>query len=108
MMQRAFNACMYRIIHLKPQFVAAIRLREEIEVEAYKMLQKGLERHYGLKPEHTRFLSVDYEADKEHGEGGHRMIDRFATGTGCEQEFFAEARTLANFIWKGFDSMMTA
>jgi hypothetical protein len=45
---RAFNACMYRIIHVKPQFVAAIGLCEEIEVEAYKMLQEGLERHYGF------------------------------------------------------------
>ncbi|HJU28455.1 MAG TPA: hypothetical protein VJ718_04755, partial [Candidatus Binataceae bacterium] len=57
---RAFNACMYRIIHLKPQFVGAIGLCEEIEVEAYRKLQEGLERHYGLKPEHTRFLSVHY------------------------------------------------
>jgi pyrroloquinoline quinone (PQQ) biosynthesis protein C len=103
---RAFNACLYRIIHLKPQFVGAIGLCEEIEVEAYKMLQEGLERHYGLKPEHTRFLSVHYEADKEHGEGGHRMIDRFVTGSGREGEFLAEARTLARFFWKGFDSMM--
>lgn len=105
---RAFNACMYRIIHLKPQFVGAIGLCEEIEVEAYKKLQEGLERHYGLKPEHTRFLSVHYEADKEHGEGGHRMIDHFVAGTGREEEFLAEARTLARFFWKGFDSMLTA
>jgi pyrroloquinoline quinone (PQQ) biosynthesis protein C len=105
---RAFNACMYRIIHLKPQFVGAIGLCEEIEVEAYKLLQEGLERHYGLKPEHTRFLSVHYEADKEHGEGGYRMIDRLVTSTVREEEFLAEARTLAKFVWKGFDSMMTS
>jgi pyrroloquinoline-quinone synthase len=105
---RAFNGCLYRIINLKPEFVGAIGLCEEIEVEAYKMLQEGLERHYGLKPEHTRFLSVHYEADKEHGEGGHRMIDRFVTGSGREEEFLAEARTLARFFWKGFDSMMSA
>src|ERR1700751_5655607 len=48
---RAFNACMYRVIHLKPEFVGAIGLCEEIEVEAYKMLQEGLESHYGFKPE---------------------------------------------------------
>jgi pyrroloquinoline quinone (PQQ) biosynthesis protein C len=104
---RAFNACMYRIIHLKPHFVGAIGLCEEMEVEAYWMLQEGLERHYGISPEHTRFLSVHYEADKEHGEGGHRMIDRFVTGTGREEEFLAEALTLARFFWKGFDSMTT-
>jgi hypothetical protein len=51
---------------------------------------------------------VHYEADKEHGEGGHRMIDRFVTGTGREAEFLAEARTLAKFFWKGFDSMVTS
>ena len=85
---RAFNACMYRIIHLKPHFVGAIGLCEEMEVEAYRMLREGLERHYEIRPEHTRFLSVHYEADKEHGEGGHRMIDRFVTGTGGEEEFW--------------------
>ncbi|HUA32947.1 MAG TPA: iron-containing redox enzyme family protein [Candidatus Binataceae bacterium] len=105
---RAFNACMYRIIHLKPQFVGSIGLCEEVEVPAYKMIQEGLERHYNLKPEHTRFLSVHHEADKQHGEGGHRMIDRFVTGTGREQEFVAEARTMVRFFWKGFDSMLTA
>jgi pyrroloquinoline quinone (PQQ) biosynthesis protein C len=104
---RAFNACMYRIIHLKPRFIGAIGLCEEIEVPGYKMLQEGLEQHYGMRPEHTRFLSVHYEADKEHGEGGHRMIDRFVTGTGHEEEFLAEARMLARFFWKGFDSMLT-
>jgi pyrroloquinoline quinone (PQQ) biosynthesis protein C len=103
---RAFNACMYRIIHLKPQFMGGIGLCEEIEVPGYKMIQEGLENHYGFSPDHTRFLSVHYEADKEHGEGGHRLIDRFVTGTGREEEFLAEARTLARFFWKGFDSML--
>ena len=28
--------------------------------------------------------------------------------TGREEEFLAEARTLAKFFWKGFDSMLTA
>ena len=104
---RAFNACIYRIMHLKPQFIGAIGLMEEIEVEAYLQLMQGMERHYGIKPEHLRFLSVHYEADKEHGEGGHRLIDRFVTGTGREEEFLAEARCLAHFFWKGFDSMLT-
>ncbi len=102
----AFNACMYRLIRLKPQFIGAIGLMEEIEVEAYKKLMEGMERHYGIKPEHLRFFSVHYEADKEHGEEGHAVIDRFVTGTGREEEFLAEARCLAQFFWKGFDSMM--
>jgi pyrroloquinoline quinone (PQQ) biosynthesis protein C len=103
---RLFNACMHRIVHLKPHFVGAIGLCEEIEVPAYLMIQRGLERHYGFGPEHTRFLAVHYEADKQHGEGGHRMIDRFVTGSGREEEFLAEARTLARFFWKGFDAML--
>jgi pyrroloquinoline-quinone synthase len=103
---RAFNACMYRIIRLKPQFLGAIGLMEEIEVPAYLALMQGMERHYAIKPEHLRFFSVHYEADKEHGEGGHRIIDRFVTGTGREEEFLSEARTLAQFFWKGFDSML--
>ena len=101
----AFNACMYRLLRLKPQFIGAIGLMEEIEVEAYLKLKNGYERNYGIKPEHLRFLSVHYEADKEHGEGGHRLIDHFVTGTGREEEFLAEARCLAHFFWRGFDSM---
>jgi hypothetical protein len=81
---QAFNACMYRIIHLQPQFVGAIGLCEEIDVEAYKMLQKGSSAITGSSRSTPRPLSVHYEADKEHGEGGHRMIDRFVTGTGRE------------------------
>jgi pyrroloquinoline quinone (PQQ) biosynthesis protein C len=102
----AFNACMYRLAHLKPRFLGAIGLMEEIEVEAYLKLMQGMERHYGIDPKHLRFFSVHYEADKEHGQGGHRSIDRFITGTGKEEEFLAEARALAHFFWKGFDSMI--
>jgi pyrroloquinoline quinone (PQQ) biosynthesis protein C len=50
----AFNACMYRLIRLKPQFISAIGLMEEIEVEAYKMLWEGMERHYGIPLRHLR------------------------------------------------------
>ena len=103
----AFNACMYRILRLKPQFIGAIGLMEEIEVEAYKKLMEGMERNYGITPDHLRFFSVHYAADKEHGEAGHEIIDHFVTGTGREEEFLAEARCLAHFFWKGFDSMMT-
>jgi pyrroloquinoline quinone (PQQ) biosynthesis protein C len=103
----AFNACMYRLVRLKPQFIGAIGLMEEIEVEAYKMLMEGMEQHYGLSPDHLRFFSVHYEADKDHGEAGHRSIDRFVAGTGREEEFLTEARCLAHFFWKGFDAMMT-
>ncbi len=104
----AFNACMYRLLRLKPHFIGAIGLMEEIEVEAYRMLWEGMERHYGIGVEHLRFFTVHYEADKEHGEAGHRVIDHFVTSTGREEEFLAEARTLAHFFWKGFDAMMTA
>lgn len=67
----AFNACMYCLLRLKPQFIGAIGLMEEIEVEAYRMLWEGMERHYGIGVEHLRFFTVHYEADKEHGEAGH-------------------------------------
>ena len=105
---RAFNACLYRLIHLRPQFIGAVGLMEGIEVNAYKRLMEGMEQHYGLKPEHLRFFSVHYEADKEHGETGHWLIDRFVTGSGREDAFLQEARCLARFFWKGFDSMMTS
>ena len=103
----AFNGCMYRLLRLKPQFIGAIGLMEEIEVEAYKMLWEGMVRHYGIALEHLRFFTVHYEADKEHGEAGHRTIDHFVTGTGREEEFLAEAQTMAHFFWKGFDAMLS-
>ncbi len=102
----AFNACMYRLLRLKPQFLGAIGLMEEIEVEAYRMLMEGMAEHYGIGMEHLRFFSVHYEADKEHGQAGHRSIDRFVAGKGREEEFLTEARCLAHFFWKGFDNMM--
>jgi len=102
----AFNACMYRLLRLKPTFLPAIGLMEEIEVEAYRKLWEGMERHYGIALEHLRFLTVHYEADKDHGAAGHRGIDKFVLGTGREEEFLVEARTLAHFFWKGFDSML--
>jgi hypothetical protein len=34
------------------------------------------------------------------------MIDRFVTGSGREEEFLAEAKTLAPLFWKGCDSMI--
>lgn len=102
----AFNACMYRLVRLKPKFIGAIGLMEEIEVEAYRKLWEGMERHYGIALDHLRFLTVHYEADKDHGEAGHKVIDHFVTGTGSEEEFLTEARALAHFFWKGFDSML--
>ncbi len=102
----AFNACMYRLVRLKPKFIGAIGLMEEIEVEAYRKLWEGMERHYGIALDHLRFLTVHYEADKDHGEAGHKVIDHFVTGTGREEEFLTEARALAHFFWKGFDSML--
>jgi hypothetical protein len=66
---------------------------------------QGMERNYGIKRDHLRFFSAHYEADKEQGEGGHR-IHHFVTGSGREEEFLSEARTLAQFFWKGFDSML--
>jgi len=61
-----------------------------------------------VKAEHLRFFSVHYEADKDHSVAGHELIDRFVTGTGREEEFLAQARCLARFFWKRFDSMLVA
>ncbi len=105
---RAANALFYRIAYLKPRFLGAFGLAEGMEVYAYKKLMIGLEEHYGMKAADLRFLDVHYEADKDHSETGHWLIDRFVTGTGLEEEFLAEASTLMRFFWKGFDTMMTA
>jgi pyrroloquinoline quinone (PQQ) biosynthesis protein C len=103
----AANALFYRIANLKPEFVGAFGMCEVMEVHAYKKLQIGLERHYGMKAADLRFLSVHYEADKDHSETGHRLIDRLVTGTGREEEFLAETRTVMHSFWRGFESMLS-
>ncbi|MBF6567613.1 MAG: iron-containing redox enzyme family protein [Candidatus Binataceae bacterium] len=104
----ASNALFYRIAYLKPRYLGGFGLSEEMEVHAYKKLQIGLQEHYGMKPSDLRFLDVHYEADKDHSETGHWLIDRLVTGTGHEEEFLVEARTLCHGFWKGFDSMLSA
>ncbi len=102
----AANALFHRVANLKPEFLGAFGMCEGMEVYAYKQLQEALEAHYGMKPEDLRFLSVHYEADKDHSETGHWLIDRLVTGTGREEEFLAETRTLMHSFWKGFESML--
>jgi Iron-containing redox enzyme len=63
---RAFNACLYRLLCLKPHFLGAFGLMEEMEVQACLKLMDGMRLHYGIAPEHLRFFSVHYEADKDH------------------------------------------
>jgi pyrroloquinoline-quinone synthase len=105
---RGFSACLYRLLCLKPHFLGAFGLMEEMEVQAYLKLMNGMRQHYGIQPEHLRFFAVHYEADKDHSEAGHELIERFVSGSGREEEFLAEARGLAHFFWKGFDSMLAA
>jgi len=102
----AANALFHRVANLKPEFLGAFGMCEGMEVYAYKQLQEALEAHYGMKPEDLRFLSVHYEADKDHSETGHWLIDRLVTGTGREAEFLAETRALMHCFWKGFESML--
>ncbi|MGH7907399.1 MAG: iron-containing redox enzyme family protein, partial [Candidatus Binataceae bacterium] len=62
----AANALFHRIAYIKPRFLGAFGLAEEMEVHAYKKLRRGLEEHYGMKAADLRFLDVHYEADKDH------------------------------------------
>jgi pyrroloquinoline quinone (PQQ) biosynthesis protein C len=105
---RILNALIMRLRRIKPRFAGASGLLEEMEVEAYRMLYEGLEQHYHIDPKHLRFLSVHHEADKDHGEAGHRLIERFVAGSGREEDFLSEARLLMSAFWKGFDSMIGA
>jgi pyrroloquinoline quinone (PQQ) biosynthesis protein C len=102
----AANALFYRVANLKPEFLGAFGMCEGMEVDAYKALQVGLEQHYEMKSADLRFLSVHYEADKDHSEAGHWLIDRLVTGSGREEEFLAETRTLMHSFWRGFESML--
>lgn len=102
---RYMNACLWRIINVKPRFVGIFGMLEEAEVWAYKALAEGMQRHYGIKQDDLRFLWVHHEADKEHGETGHWLIDELVTRTGREEEFLSEARSMLSLWWRGFESM---
>jgi pyrroloquinoline quinone (PQQ) biosynthesis protein C len=100
---RLLNGLLHRLRKVKPRFVGAGGLLEEMEVEGYLMLLEGLRRHYDIDPVHLRFLSVHYEADKEHSKSGHELIDHLVLGTGQEEDFLAEAGMLMRQFWKGFE-----
>lgn len=100
---RIMNGLLYRLRRLKPRFMGASGLLEEMEVEGYLKIYEGLQRHYHIDPKHLRFLSVHYEADKEHGKSGHELIERFVLGSGDEEDFLFEARLLMSQFWKGFE-----
>jgi pyrroloquinoline quinone (PQQ) biosynthesis protein C len=100
---RMMNALLHRLRRVKPRFMGASGLLEEMEVEGYLMLYEGLQRHYHIDPKHLRFLSVHYEADKEHGKSGHDLIERLVVGTGREEDFLSEARLMMHQFWKGFE-----
>ncbi len=100
---RMMNALLHRLRRVKPRFMGASGLLEEMEVEAYLMLYEGLQHHYHIDPKHLRFLSVHYEADKEHGKSGHDLIERLVVGTGREEDFLSEARLMMRQFWKGFE-----
>ncbi len=102
----AANALFHRIARVKPEFLGAFGMCEGMEVYAYHQMEVALEEHYGMKAEDLRFLSVHYEADKDHSETGHWLIDRLVSGTGREEEFLAETRALMHSFWKGFESML--
>ena len=102
----AANALFHRIPNVKPEFLGAFGMCEGMEVYAYNQMQLALEKHYGMKSDDLRFLSVHYEADKDHSEAGHWLIDRLVTGTGREEEFLAETKALMHSFWKGFESML--
>ena len=102
----AANALFHRIPNVKPEFLGAFGMCEGMEVYAYNEMQIALEKHYGMKSGDLRFLSVHYEADKDHSEAGHWLIDRLVTGTGREEEFLAETKALMHTFWKGFESML--
>lgn len=100
---RIMNALLHRLRKVKPRFMGAFGLLEEMEVEGYLKIYEGLQRHYHIDPKHLRFLWVHYEADKDHGESGHALIERFVVGSGHEEDFLSEARLLMSQFWKGFE-----
>jgi pyrroloquinoline quinone (PQQ) biosynthesis protein C len=103
---RMFNACMWRIVTLKPRFIGAGGMVEAIELPSHLQLLEGVEKHYGFAPEASRFFSVHAEADKQHYETGKQLVERLVHTDRERQEFLIEARILLDLFKRGFDAMV--
>jgi pyrroloquinoline quinone (PQQ) biosynthesis protein C len=103
---RMFNACMWRIVTLKPRFIGAGGMVEAIELPSHLQLLEGVEKHYGFSPEAGRFFSVHAEADKEHSETGKALVERLVRTDEERREFLIEAKILLDLFKRGFDAMV--
>jgi pyrroloquinoline quinone (PQQ) biosynthesis protein C len=103
---RAFNAEIWRIARVKPRYIGTIGMAEGCERAAYRKMLEGVTRHYGISPEAAAFFAVHVEADEEHEETGHKLVDRLIRDDFEQREFLAEAAVLLDGFRKGFDAML--
>jgi pyrroloquinoline quinone (PQQ) biosynthesis protein C len=103
---RAFNADIWRLCRAKPRYIGAIGMAEGCERAAYRKMFEGVTRHYGVRPEDARFFSVHIEADEEHEETGHKLVDKLIRDDYERREFVAEAAVMLDLFRKGFDAML--
>lgn len=103
---RAFNADLWRLCRAKPRYIGAVGMAEGCERTAYRKMFEGVTRHYGMAPEAARFFSVHVEADEEHEETGHKLVDQLIRDDYERREFVAEAAVMLDLFRKGFDAML--
>jgi len=103
---RAFNADIWRICRAKPRYIGTLGMAEGCERAAYRKMFEGVTTHYGMTPEAARFFSVHVEADEEHEETGHKLVDQLIRDDYERREFVAEAAVMLDLFRKGFDAMM--
>jgi len=73
-------------------------------IGAQAVISKGLKENYGLTPDDTMFFDIHVEIDKEHGDVGKTIIERFANVEEEQAKVRQAALTTAQKTYKFFDS----
>jgi pyrroloquinoline quinone (PQQ) biosynthesis protein C len=103
---RAANAYFWFIVSRRARYVGALGIGEGGFSQACEQLLAGLREHYGMHDEALRFFSGHIEADRDHAETGREGIARLLSSDAEQREFLAQARTMAELYWRGYDAML--
>jgi pyrroloquinoline quinone (PQQ) biosynthesis protein C len=73
-------------------------------IGAQEVISKALKDNYGLTAEDTLFFDIHVEIDKQHGDVGKTIIERFATSEEDQDKVRLAALTTAMKTYRFFDS----
>jgi pyrroloquinoline quinone (PQQ) biosynthesis protein C len=73
-------------------------------IGAQEVISKALKENYALTEDDTQFFDIHVEIDKEHGDVGKTIIERFASNEAEQEKVRQAALTTAIKTYKFFDS----